>query len=680
MENQNDKDFEIMAKAGSAVEEVDGKKVEDSDFVLVQQDKTIHDTKFTTKPTTFFKDAMRRFSKNRSSVVGGIILGVLFLLAIILPIDQVISYDVTNTHNYETHLPAKLFPAGTGFWDGTRTISNQAYPYDSDGNYIGLGYDDSCVVKISNIHQGYGSGYSSDASGGFVQLYSDQTETEEIRYMYSYYYAYDFSDTYNISFTLGSTEGQDLPDYSILFVRRSDTTFFELNRTSDYGAITNDNLEEGQSIYTHETQTVNLTELIENNETLGASLASNSTITGYVGILFHTSTENSRNFYVKDFVISNENASSSESRALSARSFTDANEMTGRAQYSSGTTANQGYWAKRSDTSAIPVDVITTRCSITYDYYQITYGLRSGWTVAKSVMDNWVKLGYIEWDENNPLGGFTITEAGEAANTVYVRSVDGYNAITLPDGTASYTYTCTIMMWQQLGYSSMPVHILGTEMHGRDILKYVFSGLRTSLILGFIVSIINIIIGIVWGSISGYFGGTVDLVMERIVDVLSGIPWIILMTVLTLQLGSNFFVFALSLCLTGWIGTEAITRSQFYRYRDREYVLAAKTLGAKSPRLIFRHILPNALGTIVTSSILMIPSVIFSEATISFLGLGLTNLASLGVILSDAQNYLSSYPIELIVPAVIISLLMICFNLFGNGLRDAFNPSLKGTE
>jgi oligopeptide transport system permease protein len=132
--------------------------------------------------------------------------------------------------------------------------------------------------------------------------------------------------------------------------------------------------------------------------------------------------------------------------------------------------------------------------------------------------------------------------------------------------------------------------------------------------------------------------------------------------------------------LTGWIGTSATTRSQFYRYRGREYVLASKTLGAKTPTLIFRHILPNAVGTIVTRSVLMIPSTIFSEATISYLGLGLTNLDSLGVILSKNQAFLSTYPNELVFPAIIISLLMICFNLFGNGLRDAFNPSLKGTE
>ena len=133
-------------------------------------------------------------------------------------------------------------------------------------------------------------------------------------------------------------------------------------------------------------------------------------------------------------------------------------------------------------------------------------------------------------------------------------------------------------------------------------------------------------------------------------------------------------------CLTGWIGTAATTRTQFYRFRGREYVLASRTLGASDARLIRKHILPNAMGTIITAEVLMVPSVIFSEATISYLGLGLKNLSSLGVILSNNQSELTSNSYLLIFPSVIIALLMISFNLFGNGLRDAVNPSLKGEE
>ena len=166
--------------------------------------------------------------------------------------------------------------------------------------------------------------------------------------------------------------------------------------------------------------------------------------------------------------------------------------------------------------------------------------------------------------------------------------------------------------------------------------------------------------------------------MERLTDILAGIPWIVVMTLVIINMGSSVFTFALALCLTGWIGTAATTRTQFYRFRGREYVLASRTLGASHARIITKHILPNAMGTIITSAVLMIPSVIFSEATISFLGLGFRNLPSLGVILSDNQAELTNNPYLLLFPAVVIALLMISFNLFGNGLRDAVNPSLKG--
>ena len=132
--------------------------------------------------------------------------------------------------------------------------------------------------------------------------------------------------------------------------------------------------------------------------------------------------------------------------------------------------------------------------------------------------------------------------------------------------------------------------------------------------------------------------------------------------------------------MTGWMGTAARTRTQFYRFKGREYVLASRTLGSSDMRLIFKHILPNSMGTIITSSVLMIPSVIYSEATLAYLNLGLQGVHSFGVMMAGNQQYLSIYPNLVIFPAVVMALMMISFNLFGNGLRDAFNPSLKGSE
>ena len=152
------------------------------------------------------------------------------------------------------------------------------------------------------------------------------------------------------------------------------------------------------------------------------------------------------------------------------------------------------------------------------------------------------------------------------------------------------------------------------------------------------------------------------------------------MTLAILHFGNNFITFFLALCLTGWMGTAARTRTQFYRFKGREYVLASRTLGASDGRLIFKHILPNSLGTIVTASVLMIPSTIFSEATLAYLNLGLQGVQAFGVMMSENQQYLQSSPNLVVFPAIIIALMMISFNLFGNGLRDALNPSLKGSE
>jgi oligopeptide transport system permease protein len=233
-----------------------------------------------------------------------------------------------------------------------------------------------------------------------------------------------------------------------------------------------------------------------------------------------------------------------------------------------------------------------------------------------------------------------------------------------------------------------PVFVLGVNGTGQDLFVCIASGTRFSLILGLVVALINFIIGAIYGSFEGYYGGTIDLVMERISDILSGIPFIVMATLFNMHLaksvgvvGSLIFAFI----LTGWIGTASTVRTQFYRFKNQEYVLAARTLGAKDRRLIWKHIFPNALGTVVTSAALSIPSVIFSESMLSYLGIislddPTTGLTSLGTLLSAAQGNVLNYPHTLLFPALVISLLMISFNLFGNGLRDAFNPTLRGSE
>ena len=232
-----------------------------------------------------------------------------------------------------------------------------------------------------------------------------------------------------------------------------------------------------------------------------------------------------------------------------------------------------------------------------------------------------------------------------------------------------------------------PNYIFGTDSQGYDLALRMADGVRLSLIIAFIVSAVNFVVGAIWGAISGYYGGVVDLTMERITDILSGIPSVVVMSLFQIHLAQKVgpipsLLFAFF--LTGWIGMSSRVRTQFYRFKNQEYVMAARTLGAKDWRIIWKHIFPNTLGTIITGSVLAIPGVIFTESMLSYLGivnLGGQDITSLGTLLSAAsQTSWQNYPHLMLFPALVISLLMICFNLFGNGLRDAFNPSLRGVE
>ena len=243
----------------------------------------------------------------------------------------------------------------------------------------------------------------------------------------------------------------------------------------------------------------------------------------------------------------------------------------------------------------------------------------------------------------------------------------------------SQQITSNVVMYKFLGYDHAPKYLLGTDDRGFDIIVYSFNGLKKSFLIAIIVSAICLSFGLVWGSISGYFGGNVDLFMERFCEILSGVPSTVVITLVVLLLGDTILTFGLALCMTGWLGIAGRTRTQFYRFKGREYILASRTLGSSDMRLIFRHILPNSLGTIVTSSVLSIPSVIFSESSLSYLGI-LKGSNSFGSVLSHNQTFIATRPMLIVFPAIIISLIMISFNLFGNGLRDALNPSLKGSE
>ncbi len=223
-----------------------------------------------------------------------------------------------------------------------------------------------------------------------------------------------------------------------------------------------------------------------------------------------------------------------------------------------------------------------------------------------------------------------------------------------------------------------PGHWFGTDALGRDIFVRVWQGTQVSLAIAVIAVLINVSIGIIYGGISGYVGGTIDNVMMRTVDVLFSIPQMLWVIMLIVVIGPGFDTIVIALALTGWGGMSRLVRGQVLQLREMEFVLAAKTLGASGRRVILRHLIPNSLGPIIINLTFAIPGAIFTEAFLSYIGLGLpVPQASLGTLANDGANLLLIHPYQLMYPSIVIVVLMLGFNLLGDGLRDALDPRLR---
>jgi len=218
----------------------------------------------------------------------------------------------------------------------------------------------------------------------------------------------------------------------------------------------------------------------------------------------------------------------------------------------------------------------------------------------------------------------------------------------------------------------------GTDNLGRDQFARVWKGTQVSLFIAFMAALIDMLIGVAYGAISGFIGGRTDGIMQRIIEVIVGIPNLIVVVLLMLVLKPGIIPIIIALTITGWTSMARVVRAQVLKFKGQEFVLAAKTLGAPNSSIIFKHMIPNMFGVIIINTMFSIPNAIFFEAFLSFIGLGLQEPhASLGTLVNSGFKSMIAFPYQMIIPSIMIALIMVCFNLVADGLRDALDPKMR---
>lgn len=221
-------------------------------------------------------------------------------------------------------------------------------------------------------------------------------------------------------------------------------------------------------------------------------------------------------------------------------------------------------------------------------------------------------------------------------------------------------------------------HLFGTDDFGRDLWVRVWWGTRISLFIGISAALIDLVVGVLYGGISAYYGGKVDDVMSRIMEIVYAIPFLLITILLIMYLQPGIATIIIAYSITGWVPMARLVRGQVLLLKEQEYVLAARTLGASPARIILKHLIPNALGIIIIQITFVVPSAIFVEAFLSYIGLGVKPpLSSLGSLISEGAGAMRFYPYRMLIPTVVFSLILLSFNLLGDGLRDALDPKMR---
>lgn len=626
----------------------------DEYFELVQENERLVDKPLQTKRLSYFQDAMIRFTKNRYNVVATIILTIMIIMSIVIPI--VTPKRFIEDQNSELQILPPRIPIleNLGIFDGMRKYEEQPIDYDTVDPDTGLGYPTTGFlpeyIDFDTLinYKIYGSERDPLYIGGTNDLYIN---SGEVAYSFITTATYAFYDNMSISVDINSidTTGQLEVYLSPTNVGVDLTSWDQLTLLGTITSAGEHTIDPLDTVSSGDYGYLVFKYVLPAPSAKGQEYVSFNSFT-----IHYPNPENDIVFEGYDL-------------AMLPLITVDSGQENGR---------------------FLRNNAAMTVATFEYDEYGALFSDKKETLGAveyeKTLADNPGMEDSIVLDPDNPDEAWTF---GEGFPYKAVISVDNKTI-----GGKDYTnYVVLVDGAYSLGFETTPYFLFGTDVFGKDLFALIWLGLRTSLLLGVLATLTNTILGIVWGAVSAYYGGQVDILMERFTDIWGSFPQITMIGIITVLIGPGFLALYIFVVYDGWIWAAKITRTQFYRYKGREYVLAARTLGASDGRIIFKHILPNALGTIVTRVILGIPSIIFLEVNLSYLGFGIGNGqklvigpieltgTSIGVILNDGQKQIFAGSYWLIIwPTVIISILMITFNMFGNALRDALNPQLRG--